>query len=100
VRCSPKQWVAGRVDAHAALTVLLLARVIPYSNQVQQPRRATAILASRPHTRQAARFDHEQDRAGSYGSEGRDPDMRQALTTKDDHNGTRQGSIPADALAA
>jgi hypothetical protein len=68
---TPKKRVAGRVDVNAALTVFLLAHVIPYSNQVQQPRRATAILASRPHTRQAARFDHEQDRAGSYGSDGR-----------------------------
>ena len=59
-----------RVDVNMVLTVFLLAHVMLYSNQVQQPRRATAILASRPHTRQAARFDHEQDRASSYGSGG------------------------------
>ncbi len=47
-----------------------MVTIVPYSSEVQQPWRATAILGSRPHTRQAARFDHEQDRAGSYGSEG------------------------------
>ncbi len=65
----PRALASGRRGPVA--NAFLLARVIAYSNQVQQPRRPTAILGSCPHTRQAARFDHEQDRAGSYGSEGR-----------------------------
>jgi hypothetical protein len=62
--------MGGRSDVKTSLTVFMLARVFPYSSWVQQPVRAMAILGSRLHTRQAARFDHEQDRAGSLHPEG------------------------------
>ncbi len=42
----------------------------PYSSGVQQPRRATAIFSSRPHTHQAAMFGREQERAVSLHPEG------------------------------
>ena len=42
----------------------------PHS-EVQQPMRAAAVLDCHPHTRWPAPFNHEQDRASSYGSEGR-----------------------------
>jgi hypothetical protein len=41
-----------------------------YSSEVQQPLRATAIMASRLHTNQAAPLDPEQGRAGSLHTEG------------------------------
>jgi hypothetical protein len=42
-----------------------LDALAPYSSQVQQPRRAVAILRRRPHAPQTALFDREQGRAGS-----------------------------------
>jgi hypothetical protein len=44
--------------------------VVPYSSEVQQPTRATAILSSHPHTCPAAPSDREQDLAGSLHPEG------------------------------
>lgn len=52
------------------LTLSLWTRVSPYSSQVQQPVRATAILGGHQHTRWAALFDREQGRAGSLHPEG------------------------------
>jgi len=40
-----------RVDVNATLTVFVLAAVIPYSSEVQQPRRATAVLGKHQRTR-------------------------------------------------
>jgi hypothetical protein len=59
-----------RINVNRPLTAFLLAAVIPYSSGVQQPGRATAVLSRHPHTRWPAPFNHEQDRASSYGSEG------------------------------
>ena len=50
--------------------VLMFAPVVPYSSEVQQPGHTTAVLSGHPHTRWPAPFNHEQDRASSYGSEG------------------------------
>ncbi len=61
---------SGRVDVNASLTAFLLARVIPYSSQVQQPAHPTAILGSRPHPCQTAPFDREQGRVSSLHPEG------------------------------
>ena len=41
-----------------------------YSSEIQQPRRATAILGTHQHTCWAAPFECEQGRASSYGSKG------------------------------
>lgn len=41
-----------------------------YSSGVQQPRRATAVFGSQPHTRRAAPFDDEQGRAVSSHADG------------------------------
>jgi hypothetical protein len=48
----------------------LLAPLAAYSSQVQQPLRTEAALGKHPHMRWPAPFNHEQDRASSYGSEG------------------------------
>ena len=50
---------------------VLARRVISYSSGVQQPGHATAVLSRHPRTRWPAPFNHEQDRASSYGSAGR-----------------------------
>ena len=42
-----------------------MVAVVPYSSEVQQPMRATAVLDGRPHMRWAAQRDREQGRAGS-----------------------------------
>ncbi len=52
-------------DVNMILTVSLLASVVSYSSQVQQPIRATAVLGGHPHTRWAAPVDREQGRASS-----------------------------------
>jgi hypothetical protein len=54
-----------RMDVNAALTVSLLALVVRYSSELQQPTHATAIMSGHPHTRQAGWLDSEQGRAGS-----------------------------------
>ena len=58
---------------------VLAPAVTPYSSGVQQPGHATAVLSRHPHTRWPAPFNHEQDRASSYGSEG----QRRRLGTSD-----------------
>jgi hypothetical protein len=57
-----------RINVNRPLTVFLLPAVILYSSGVQQPGHATAVLSGHPHTRWPAPFNHEQDRASSYGS--------------------------------
>ena len=52
-------------DINTALTVFLLAFAVPYSSEVQQPIRVTAVLGGRPHTCWAASGDREQGRASS-----------------------------------
>src|SRR5205814_5343030 len=49
---------------------LLLAPLAAYSSQVQQPLRTKGALGKHPHMRWPAPFNHEQDRASCYGSEG------------------------------
>src|SRR5260370_36224830 len=44
--------------------------VVPYSSEVQQPMRATAVLDRRPHMRWAAPGDREKGRAGSLHPDG------------------------------
>ncbi len=58
------------ISVNDPLTMLLLAPVVAYSSDVQQPMRATAILSRHPHTRWAASFGREQGRAGSLHPEG------------------------------
>ena len=53
------------ISVNDPLTVFLLAPVVAYSSEVQQPMRATAILSRHPHTHWPAPFDREQGRAGS-----------------------------------
>ncbi len=43
----------------------MLVPIGPYSSEVQQPMRATAVLGGHPHTRWAAPVDREQARASS-----------------------------------
>jgi hypothetical protein len=50
VKQPSKQRVASQVNVNTALTAFRLARLIPYSSQVQQPVRPMAILSSYPHT--------------------------------------------------
>jgi hypothetical protein len=59
-----------QADVNVTLTVFLLAPVVPYSSEVQQPMRATAIMDGHQHTHQAAPFRREQGRAGSLHLEG------------------------------
>jgi hypothetical protein len=47
-----------------------MVTVTPYSSEVQQPMRATAVLGRHPRTHYATPFDHEQGRAGSLHPEG------------------------------
>ena len=47
-----------------------MVKVVPYSSEVQQPVRATAVLGCHPDTHQAAPFDREQTRASSFHSDG------------------------------
>ena len=54
-----------RAEVNMTLTVFLLASVVPYSSEVQQPMRATAIVGRHPHARCAAPLDREQGRADS-----------------------------------
>jgi len=53
-----------------SLTVFLLVAAGPYSSEVQQPMRATAVLGSHQHTRWAAPFDRKQGRASSLHPDG------------------------------
>jgi hypothetical protein len=73
-----------------------------YSSWVQQPMRATAILGRHLHTRQAALFDPEQERAGSLHPEGQrfeppssaariSPTLRQAVAIR--RRATRGGVV-------
>jgi hypothetical protein len=50
-----------------------MVAVVPYSSEVQQPMRATAVLDRRPHMRWAAPGDREQGRAGSLHPEDHSP---------------------------
>ena len=59
-----------RISVKHPLTVFSLAPVAPYSSEVQQPMRATAVLGRHPHTHWAASSDREQGRAGSLHPEG------------------------------
>ena len=47
-----------------------MVTIVPYSSEIQQPMRATAVLGCHPHTYWAAPFDREQDRAASLHPEG------------------------------
>jgi hypothetical protein len=57
-------------DVNMILTVSLLASVVSYSSEVQQPMHATAVLGCHPRTHHAAPFDHDQGRAGSLHPDG------------------------------
>jgi hypothetical protein len=47
-----------------------MVTVVPYSSEVQQPIRATAVLGCHPHTHYAAPFDREHGRAASLHPDG------------------------------
>ena len=55
----------GRADVNATLTVFLSTPIVPYSSEVQQPMRATAVLGKQPNGHWAAPFEREQGRARS-----------------------------------
>ena len=57
-------------DVTMILTVSLLASVVSYSSQVQQPMRATAVLSGRLHTRRTAPVEREQAPAGGLHPDG------------------------------
>ena len=54
-----------KISVNRSLTVYLFGRVVPYSSEVQQPMRATAVMSGHPHTRWSAPVDREQVRASS-----------------------------------
>jgi len=54
--------------------------VVSYSNEVQQPRRATAVLYGHRHTQQAAPLDHDHGRADSLHPDGSAALAAQMLT--------------------
>jgi len=60
-----------QADVNATLTVFLVALAVPYSSEVQQPMRATAVLGGRPHMRLAGSVDREQGCASSLHPEAR-----------------------------
>lgn len=60
-----KQLVTGQVRVNMTLTVFSLTGPVPYSGEVQQPMRATAILSRYQQTHEAAPLDREQGRIGS-----------------------------------
>ena len=57
-------------NVNRSLIAFWLAAVIPYSSQVQQPMRATAVLSRHPHMHWTASFGREQGRAGSLHPDG------------------------------
>ena len=59
-----------QADVNATLTVFLVALAVPYSSEVQQPMRATAVLGGRPRMRLAGSVDREQGRASSLHPDG------------------------------
>jgi hypothetical protein len=70
VYSEPEPSATEVTDVNGTLTVSLLASVVPYSSDIQQPVRATATMDGHQHTHQAAPFGRDQGRAGSLHPEG------------------------------
>jgi hypothetical protein len=60
----------GRQQVRVTQSTDQMVTVVPYSSEIQQPMRATAVLGCHPHMQWAAPFDREQGRAASLHPEG------------------------------
>ncbi len=61
---------SGTGPVNWRLTLFRRPDAAPYSSEVQQPVRATAIMSLRPHTRNAVPLDREHGRADSLHPDG------------------------------